>query len=290
MERKKTGLIVEGGGMKCAYSAGVLDGFLDEGISFDCCIGVSAGSANLASYLAGQRGRNLRFYTVHTERAEFFGPRCFLKTGSLFGLQFIYGTLSNSGGGDPLDYQAVSDNPAQFEIVATNAETGQPVYFDKEALKQDDYRAIMASSAIPAVCRPVEIDGAVYYDGGISDAIPVGRMLQHGCERIVAILSKPKDYVKKPEGHRFLYSRMCRKYPNTVKDIDRRHLMYQSCQRELFELEANGKAFVFAPSNPPKMSTYSMDQQVERQLYEMGLADLNAQRQALAAFLDVPAS
>ncbi|MCD8004330.1 MAG: patatin family protein [Oscillospiraceae bacterium] len=287
MEKEKTGLIVEGGGMKCAYSAGVLDGFLDGGISFGCCVGVSAGSANLASYLAGQRGRNLRFYTVHTEKGDFFGPKSFLKTGNLFGLQYIYGTLSNSGGEDPLDFQAVSDNPAQFQIVATNARTGTPVYFDKSDMRQDDYRPIMASSAIPAVCRPVEIGGSLYYDGGISNALPAGRALEMGCEKLVVILSKPGDYVKKPEGHRFWYSRLCRKYPETVKAIDRRHLMYREGQQILFDLEAQGKAFVFAPDNPPKMGTYSMNQQAERQLYDLGrLADFQARRQSLAAFLD----
>ena len=286
MEREKTGLIVEGGGMKCAYSAGVLDAFLDEGICFDYCIGVSAGSANLASYLAGQRGRNLRFYTVHPAEADFFGFRSLLKTGNLFGLQYIYGTLSNSDGSDPLDFQALSDNPAQFQIVATDARTGRPVCFDKSDMRQDDYRPIMASSAIPAVCRPVEIDGGLYYDGGITDAIPVARALESGCEKIVAVLSKPRDYVKKPEGHRFWYSRICRKYPETVRAIDRRHLMYREGQRALFDLEARGKAFVLAPSDPPKMGTYSMNRQVERQLYDLGLADFKARRQALAAFLN----
>lgn len=164
----KIGLVCEGGGMKCAYGAGVLDKFYDDHISFDYCVGVSAGSANLASYLAGQRGRNYRFYTKWLKDPEFYGKKAFLHSGDLFGLEYIYGTLTNSDGKDPIDYSAIQKNPAQFELVATKAVSGQPVYLDKSIMKQDDYRAIMASSAIPAACHPIKINGQAYYDGGVS--------------------------------------------------------------------------------------------------------------------------
>ena len=147
---KKIGLVVEGGGMKCAYNAAILDAFMDEGITFDYCIGVSAGSGNLVSYLAGQRGRNLRFFTEHIHTPGYFGLRSFLKTGNLFGLQYIYGTLTNSTGKDPLDFPTLKNIPSEYEIVVTNALTGKAEYFGKETMAQDDYRLIMASSAIPA--------------------------------------------------------------------------------------------------------------------------------------------
>lgn len=119
----KTGLIVEGGGMKCAYSAGILDKFLDDSIAFDYCIGVSAGAANTLSYLAGQRGRNLRFYTVHLDDPRYLSVRSLLRTGNLFGLQYIYGTLTNSDGADPIDYDAIMKNPAEFYMPATDTST-----------------------------------------------------------------------------------------------------------------------------------------------------------------------
>ncbi|MFR5701005.1 MAG: DUF6363 domain-containing protein [Eubacterium ramulus] len=129
--------------------------------------------------------------------------------------------------------------------------------------------------ALPAACKPIEIDGKLYYDGGVTDAIPVQRALDDGCDKIVAILSKPRGFMKKPEGMRFLYSRMCRKFPNTVKALDNRHIMYGKCQQQLFDLEKEGKAFIFAPSNPPKMSTYTMDREVEQQLYDLGMKDFH---------------
>lgn len=281
----KTGLIVEGGGMKCAYSAGILDAFLDNHITFDYCIGVSAGSANAASFVAGQRDRNRRFYTEHIDEPGYFGIKSFLKTGNLFGLQYIYGDLTNSDGADPIDFPAIMANPAEYWLVTTNAETGKPEYFSKHDMKQDDYRHIMASCALPAACRPVEINGHYYYDGGVTDAIPVQKTLDDGCEKIVAILSKPRGFVKTPEKMRFLYTRMCRKYPKTIEALNNRHLMYQACQDKLHALEQEGKAFIFAPSNPPKMSTYTMDRKVEQQLYDLGIADFQALQKDFDKFM-----
>ncbi len=283
--KKKIGLVVEGGGMKCAYSAGILDAFMDQGITFDYCIGVSGGSGNLASYLSGQRGRNLRFFTEHIHSSEYFGLKSFLKTGNLFGLQYIYGELTNSDGKDPVDFKAIMENPAEYEIVATDARTGKAVYFDKSGMEQDDYRVVMASCAIPVVCRPVSIDGVPYYDGGIADAIPVKRAFEQGCDRIVVILSKPRDFVRKPQGFRPFYTWSCRKYPNIVKAIDQRHLTYNQNLKDVFAMEKAGKAFVFAPGKAIHVSTYSMDEKTEYELYDLGMSDYTAQKEQLCAFI-----
>ncbi|OUN14880.1 patatin family protein [Gemmiger sp. An87] len=281
----KIGLVVEGGGMKCAYNAAILDAFLDHNITFAYCIGASGGSGNLASYLAGQRGRNLRFFTEHIHSPSYFGLRSFLKTGDLFGLQYIYGTLTNSMGKDPLDFPALKNNPAEYEVVVTNALTGKAEYFGKEAMAQDDYRLIMASSAIPAACRPVELNDIPYFDGGLSDAIPVSRALEKGCDRLVVILSKMRDYVRKPQGMRLFYTMRCHRYPQIISLIDHRHTAYNQNLQEVFALEREGKAFVFAPSHPIHAGTYSMNEQAERDLYALGMEDFNKQKDALAAFM-----
>lgn len=284
-QKKKIGLVVEGGGMKCAYNAGILDAFLDHNITFDYCIGVSGGAGNVASFVAGQRGRNLRFFTDHIHSPKYFGIKSLLKTGNLFGLQYIYGELTNSTGEDPLDFAAIMKNLAEYEVVATNALTGEAEYFGKDNMKQDDYRPVMASSAIPAACRPVEINGIPYYDGGISDAIPVRRALDKGCDRLVVILSKQRDYVRKPQGMRFLYSSLCRKYPKIIEAIDQRHITYAKNQKDVFELEKEGRVFIFAPSGTVKVGTYSMDEETERKLYDMGMKDFAKQKEEMEAFL-----
>ncbi|MBU5433262.1 patatin family protein [Intestinimonas sp. MSJ-38] len=285
MKEEKIGLVVEGGGMKCAYSAGILDAFLDEGISFPYCIGVSAGSGNLASYLAGQKGRNLRFFTDHIHSPEYFGIKSVVKTGELFGMQYIYGKLSCAAGEDPLNYPALLENPAEYQVVVTNAKTGQPEYFGKEMVKQDDYRLIMASSAIPVACHPVKLGGVPYFDGGLTDAIPVRHALEEGCSRLVVILSKSRDYVKKPQNMRLLYRTACRKYPNIVNAIRRRHRVYNENFKEVFAREKEGKAFVFAPSQPSSVGTYSMDEKAEQALYDLGLKDFHERKEELLEFL-----
>ena len=283
--KKKIGLVVEGGGMKCAYNAGILDAFLDHGISFDYCIGVSGGAGNVASYVAGQRGRNLRFFTDHIHSPKYFGIRSLLATGNLFGLQYIYGELTNSGGKDPLDFAAIMKSPAEYEVVATNALTGEARYFGKEEMRQDDYRPIMASSAIPAACRPVVIDGVPNYDGGSSHPLPLRPALVKGCVQLVVVLSYPRDYVRKPQGMRFLYSALCRKYPKIIEAIDQRHITYTKNQKEVFDLEKEGKAFIFAPSEPVKVGTYSMDEETEKKLYDLGMKDFKDQLDALHQFI-----
>lgn len=271
--------------MKCAYNAGILDAFIDEQITFDYCIGVSAGAGNLASYLAGQKERNLRFFTDHIHSSNYFGLKSLLKTGDLFGLRYIYGDLTRSDGKDPLDFAAFMSNPAEYQAVVTNALTGKPEYFGREMMRQDDYRLIMASSAIPVVCRPVMLNGVPYFDGGLTDAIPVRHALEQGCGKLVVILSKNRGYVRKPQGLQPLYRQICRKYPSIVDAIARRHIVYNANLKEVFELERAGVAFVFAASEPINVGTYSMKAELERELYEFGLRDFAAQRKDMMDFM-----
>mgnify|MGYP003377763962 CR=1 FL=1 len=132
---------------------------------------------------------------------------------------------------------------------------------------------------------PVELNGVPYFDGGLTDAIPVRRALEQGCEKLVVILSKNRDYVRKPQGMRRLYRRVCRSYPNIVDAIDRRHVVYNDNLKDVFSLEREGVAFVFAASEPIHVGTYSMKEDAERELYNLGLRDFSAQKEALMAFL-----
>ena len=280
----KTGLVVEGGGIKCSYSAAILDRFLDEGVKFDYCIGVSAGSANLLSFLAGQRGRNRRFYVDHIKDPLYYGGRALAASGEFFNLRYIYGDLTNSDGTDPLDYEAVMANPCRMAMVATNGRTGRPAYFYKEQLRKDDYVHIMASCSIPALCRPRLIEGVPYFDGGIADSIPAKRALWDGCDRLVIIQSKPRDFIRKPL-KRSLYAGICRNYPNIVRCLDRRHIMYNRQLEYIRRLEAEGKAFVFAPSAHLPMSTYAMSTDDIVTLYTLGLSDYEDRAEELREFL-----
>ncbi len=282
----KTGIIVEGGGMKCAYSAGVLDAFLDAGIHFDYAIGVSAGAANTASFLAGQRDRNRRFYVEHMSEPDYMSFHSYLKNGEFFNLHYIYGDLTNEGGGDPLDYDAMVQNPTQFEYPATDAETGKPHYFTKEDCKPKDYRPIMATCCLPVLCRPIEFEGRYYFDGGVTDSIPIARAKKQGCDRIVAVLSKPYDFVKEPEAHKFIYTQMLRrKFPNMVRALDDRDVMYNHELDELHKMEKAGAAMLYNPSGTIPMSTTGKDAAANQKLYEEGYQHGIERMDALKEFL-----
>lgn len=282
---EKTGLIVEGGGMKCAYTAGILDRFLDHGISFDYSIGVSAGSSCTASFLAGQRGRNRRFFVDHVQEPGYMGMRTFFSTGSFFGLQYIYGDLTNSDGGDPLDLPAMRKNPTEFKIVATDAATGKAVYFDKAEIPQDDYRIFMASCAIPVAAKPITIGKKHYYDGGVADPIPLRRAISDGCTKYVIILCRPKDTIRTPQKHMELLKLALRKYPNMPRAIEKRYLIYNETLSYALQLEQQGKALIIAPEEALPVSTYTKDPTVLQGLYDIALREFDEREQKILEFV-----
>lgn len=273
---EKIGLVVEGGGQKGAYSAGILDEMLKKNMTFDYTIGVSAGAANLTSFVAGQFKRNYRFYRYHSTDSNYMGVKCFVRNGSLFNLHYIYGTLSNNTGKDPVDYEHFKNNPTIFKIVTTDAETGKPVYKDKNEMKPNRYNLLMASSAVPVFCKPEKIENKLYFDGGVSDSIPVQRALDDGCDKLVILLSRVKGYVKEPEKHRRIYKRLLKKYPKIIKCIDNRHIMYMKELRFAEKLEKEGRAVIIRPSQQIDVNTFSDASDSIESLYHLGISDFYA--------------
>ncbi|MCR5640914.1 MAG: patatin family protein [Lachnospiraceae bacterium] len=286
MEQEKIGLVIEGGGMKCAYSAGILDHFLDAGISFPYVAGVSAGSANAVSFLAGQRDRNRRFYVEYSADPRYASVSNMMKTGEYFGLHYIYGELSNEDGLDPVDYDALMANPAEFCIVATNARTGRPKYFSKEDLERNHFEPIMASSALPVMCKPIEIHGKMYFDGGVRDSLCVEKALEDGCTKLVYLMSKPKGYRMEPQSMRGLYTAsLVGKYPLTVYNINHRHERYNRQMEQVLRLEREGKAMIFYVPSHFQIRTTTVDPELMQQLYDAGVADAIAREAELRAFM-----
>lgn len=281
----KLGLVVEGGGMKCAYTAAILDRFLDDKVRFDYVIGVSAGATCAASYLAGQRGRNRRFFTEHVTEPDYMGASAFLRSGQFFNLKYIYRDLTAEGGGDPLDRDALLANPSSLLAVATDRETGRPVYFSKEQTTSQDYRIYMATCAIPVVCKPIEIDGRYYYDGGCSDTLPVRKALDDGCDKVVVLLCRPKNTVREPEKHKGIYHKVLRHYPELVSQLDHRYIRYNKCLESTRKLEEKGHALIIAPDEPLKITTYTKDPKDLQGLYDTGLREYEVKRQQILNFV-----
>lgn len=272
----KIGIVDVGGGLRGVYAAGIFDYCLDTGIQFDMCIGVSAGSANITSYMAGQRGRNYPFYTEYSFRKEYMSFHNFLSKKSLIDLDYVYGVLSNSDGENPLDYDAFCKNPAQMYIVATDARTGEAIYFDKSSMARDCYDVMKASSSIPAVCRPYEIDGVPYYGGALSDPVPVEKAFRCGCDKVVLILTKPRDTIRTPKKDQKLAHFIQKKYPKAAEAFCLRAEKYNRSVQKAKEYEAEGRVLIVAPDDTCKVDTLTRDRQNLQRFYQKGLRDAQA--------------
>lgn len=277
----KIGVVDVGGGLRGVYAAGIFDYCLDNHVRFDLCIGVSAGSANISAYIAGQNKRNYLFYTDYPFRKEYMSLRNFIFKHSYLDLDYVYGTLSNSDGENPLDYQAIIHSPIELCIVASNAKTGEVRYFDKTSMKQDDYSILKASSAIPFVCRPYEVDGIPYYDGALGDPVPVEKAFQMGCDKVVVILSKPRDLLRTPGKDLRFANRIQKKYPLAADNLRRRAERYNQGVTAAKRYEDQGRALIVAPQDTCGLETLSKDQDALKRFYDKGYQDA----QVISAFV-----
>ena len=269
----KTGIIDVGGGLRGIYGAGVLDRCMEEGVQFDCCVGVSAGAANMCSYVAGQHGRNKPFYQDYSFRPEYMSVKNLAKKHSYLDLEYVYGTLSNRGGENPLDYPAVMQNPAQLVIVAAEAQTGKPRYFTKDDLHQDDYRPLMASCCIPVADQPCFIDEVPYFDCGLADPVPLEKALELGCDHVAVILTKPIAPEQTGTRDKKLAKLLRHRYPASAKGLALRAERYNQTVRRALKLEQQGMACVVAPDSTEGMSTLTKDKAALEKMYQKGWND-----------------
>ena len=276
MYKSKLGIVDVGGGTRGIFGAGVLDRFMELGIRADHFVGVSAGSANGASYIAGQRGRNYVFYTEYAFRKEYMSLENLLHTGSYLDLDYIYGTLSNEDGEYPLDYDAMMSDPCDFEIVATNAVTGRAMYFKKDEIQRNKYDFFKASSCVPGIDKPYYVGKIPCYDGGLADPIPYKRAFRAGCEKVIVILTKPRDTIRNSGKDRALAVAIAGDYPKAAETWIGRAELYNRSVEEVFELERQGKILVIAPEDIGGLKTLSQDRAALDDLYQQGLKAADA--------------
>lgn len=269
----KIGVVDVGGGFRGVYACGVLDYCLDQGIRFDLGVGVSAGSANIASFIAGQKGRNYLFYTKYGLRKQYASLGNFIRKRSFIDMDYVYSTLSNHDGENPLDYVAIRENPMEFLIVATNAVTGETKYFDKADIRQDKYDVFKASSSIPFICSPYFIQETPYYDGALGDPVPVEKAFASGCDCVIVLLTKPENVQRTSEQDEKLAARIRKKYPIAAQRLCQRAQRYNEGVALAQEYAKQGNVLIVAPDDTCGVSTLSRDPANMRRLYEKGYAD-----------------
>lgn len=278
------GLILEGGGMRGVYTAGVLDYFMDEGIWLAHCYGVSAGAVNATNYLSRQRGRTYRVTADYINDKRYCSVRNLITTGDLFGADFLYHQLPEKL--DLFDYETFRTSQSNMFAVVSNVETGQSEYKELKDLKQD-IQWLRASCSLPLISRFVNLDGNKYLDGGLSDSIPLEKSMNDGNMKNIVILTQHDGYQKQPEGstatlNKLIYS----KYPNLLHVGQTRHSKY-NLQLSLVETQKYlGNALVIRPKKPVTIGRIEKDTKKLKELYEQGYADAKEHAEEIRAFLE----
>lgn len=264
------GLVLEGGGMRGVYTAGVLDFFLEKNLSFPYVVGVSAGANNGANFVARQRGRSKRIYLEHSRHPEYMGLKNLIKEKSYFGMDFLFDILADKL--DPFDYKAFGESPTCFKVVVTERETGEAAYFQHRDFDPEFFakKVLRASSSLPFISRPVEIKGKYYFDGGIADSIPVRKAIEDGYKYNIIILTRNKSYRKEPAKISFLADLVYRKYPGLIKSLKNRYLNYNKTLDFIAELEEKKQVFVFRPIKQLEVTRTERDRDKLKDLYEQG--------------------
>ena len=267
----KIGLLLEGGGMRGLYTAGVLDIFMEKQIRIDGIIGVSAGALFGINYKSNQMGRILRYNKKYAKNKNYMGIYSLLTTGNIMNEEFCFDKIVNEL--DPIDYEAFKKSKVEFYAVVTNLETGKAKYIKIDDLKdQDNLEYLRASGSMPFVSKPVNIDNKKYLDGGIADSIPIDKMMHMNYDKVIVVLTRPEEYRKKKSNQafpRWYY----KKYPKFAEAINHRYQIYNEELDKVSDLEKEGKIFVIRPSKLVRIKRIEKNKDKIQEMYDLGKED-----------------
>lgn len=265
----KVGLVLEGGGMRGLYTAGILDCFIDDKIVVDTILGVSAGAVFGINYPSLQKGRTLRYNKKYLNDKRYMSFSSFIKTGNFVNKDFAYYEVPFKL--DVFDEEAFEKSKVEFYAVMTNIETGEAEYSKiVNACKQIE--ELRASSSLPFLSKPVIINEKKYLDGGIGDSIPIDRALELGLDKIIVVKTRPRDYRKK-KTNTLIPKMFYHKYPLFVKKINDRYLRYNETLDKLYKLEKDNKIFIIEPSKTVNISRMEHDPLKLEEMYNLGIND-----------------
>ena len=271
MGKNKIGLVLEGGGHRGIYTAGVLDTFAENKISFDGIMGVSAGCVHGASFLSGQIGRSIRYTTKYCDNSNYMGIGSLITTGNFFNEKFCYYDLPETL--DPFDNDSFDKNQTQFFAVCTDVKTGSAIYHECETLKGEKIKWLQASASMPLVSKVIKIDDNLLLDGGIADSIPIKKMQELGFEKNIVILTQEAGYRKNPNSLLPIIKLVYKKYPKLIEAIENRHIIYNQQLEFLEEQEKLGNVIIIRPSEKPTASRTEKDKEKILETYNLGKKD-----------------
>ena len=271
MNENKIGLVLEGGGHRGIYTAGILDVFAENNISFDGIMGVSAGCIHGVSFLSGQIGRSVRYTTRFCNNPSYMSFKSLIKTGDFFNVDFCYYKLPETL--DPFDNDAFDKNPTPFYAVCSDIKTGKAVYHQCDSVRGEKIKWIQASASMPLAAKIVKIDEGEFLDGGITDSIPIKKMQELGFSKNIVILTQEAGYRKKPNSLLPLIKRVYKKYPELINAIQNRHIIYNQQLDYLEEQEKLGNVIIIRPSQKPEAGRTEKNKEKILSTYNLGRND-----------------
>ena len=279
----KLGLVLEGGGMRGVYTMGVLDYFMEHNLYTDGVIGVSAGACHACSYVSKQQGRAWRINERFLNDKRYMSMQSLIKTGDLFGADFIYNVIPNEL--EVFDYDTFHKSGMKLYAVCTDVESGKAVYAPCMDMKKD-IAYVRASASLPLLSKIVEVNGKKLLDGGVADSIPIQYFQNLGYEKNIIVLTQAKEYRKGKNNLMPIIKRTYRKYPEFVKAMQERHIHYNRTLDEINLMEKEGSVFVIRPSQPVEIGRLEKNMHALRALYEQGYQDAANHYEALLQFIN----
>ena len=277
------GLVMEGGAMRGMFTAGVCDVLLENGITFDGAIGVSAGATFGCNFKSRQIGRAIRYNKRFAHDWRYCSLRSLLLTGDLYGADFCYNVLPTKL--DLFDYETYRSNPLKFYVVASDCRTGEPVYKELATCDEKDLTWMRASASMPLVSHIVKIDGYELLDGGMTDSIPLKAFENMGYQKNLVVLTQPREFVKEPSPALKLMKFSLRKYPKLYEAMLHRHEVYNQEKTYTFEQEAAGKCFVICPQESLGISRTENNPDELQRVYDLGRLTMQENLTKLMEFL-----
>ena len=263
----RSGLVLEGGGMRGVFTCGVLDNFMDRGIRFPYTIGVSAGACNGLSYMSGQRGRAKYSNIDLLEKYNYIGLRHLLKKRNILDFDLLFTEFPEHI--LPYDYDAYFSSPERFVMVTTNCLTGEANYFEEKQDKNRVIDIVRASSSLPIVCPIAYVDGIPMLDGGIVDSIPLQHAIDEGYKNNVVVLTRNRGYRKESKDIK-IPSFVYRKYPKIREALSHRCAVYNAQLEMVERMEDEGKIVVIRPQKPVVVDRIERDIQKLTDFYQEG--------------------
>ncbi|HSQ42090.1 MAG TPA: patatin family protein [Fibrobacteraceae bacterium] len=278
-------LVLEGGGLRCTFTGGILEALLANQIIFPRLVGVSGGACSAVSYVSRQPGRNWKIHVELPSHPEFMGFRHLLAKGSYFNPGFTFEEIPSKL--VPFDENAYYSSSSKLEIVTTARATGtHAVFGTNEQARLGINKVLLASSSIPLLAPAVQLDDGFFFDGGVSDSIPVNYALEKSVKAVV-VLTRPRGYRKKSPWSSYFYAWALRKYPNFLRAVVRRNEMYNTELDDCDRLEKEGRIFVFAPSAQIKVSRTEKSLKHRAAAYQHGQEIVTRELSRLQEFLGV---